>query len=159
MPPRDFRSGVALAFDRDESKELFGAREPEMLRRVLDQQLQQAERWQTDRAVDCERLAESLQAALSECELPNEALRPALDQTLLGGRPLGDDAQLRIRVVRPDIVPHIAAILDPLSDATVLGDEAGEQAERLARVLSAVRRLYRVAAAEKSAVVFAIESE
>ena len=66
MPPRDFRSGVALAFDRDESKELFGAREPEMLRRVLDQQLQQAERWQTDRAVDCERLAESLQAALSE---------------------------------------------------------------------------------------------
>jgi hypothetical protein len=125
-----------FALDRDQAKQLFAQRQPELLAA-----------WLAGLAAEPERAAgkfdlgdqwQQLQAELGE-EYP-------LAQALSGGRPLPGDDDWTAAVVRPDTVGHIAEALPDAPPAS-LGPDAWQQ----------LRSFYTQAASLGQAVLFVVD--
>ncbi len=154
--------GALVALDRDRAKQLFGARGSDALKAFLAELVESEPPGQDGRIVCCRGMARPLQEVLDTCPSVDDDSRPALQQAIWGGRPLSDEPDLQVRLVRPDLVPHVAEALANLNiDAVVehLPTDAlqGEGRDRARRVLGQLRRLYADAARERWAVaLFAI---
>lgn len=151
----DFAQGLLMVFDRDRSKLLFGAKDPDSLLAVLDGVRSDRQLWKDGLIISCRKLADALQQALSECDVPDESLRPALEQTFLGGRSLADGPPLVVSLVRPDIVPHVYAALKRVPSAAVKAKLPEAVAGAAYELFLSTRAVYEIAAEERSAVVYA----
>ncbi|MCA9170463.1 MAG: DUF1877 family protein [Planctomycetales bacterium] len=150
----DFTQGVLMVFDRDRSKQLFGAKDPESLRQVLEAARADRVLWKDGLAVSCGGAADRLQVILSECEVPDEALRPALEQAFTGGRVLSEDTSFQVYLVRPDIVPHVYDALKRVRSATVKSHLDLTTESHVYDLFLSARAIYEVAADERSAIVY-----
>lgn len=140
------KQGMLVVLDRDRAKQLFGAREPAKLREVLNQLATDSQWVNSERMVTLDAQAELLQELLSSGD--ND--EPALDQAILGGRPLADEPSLRVRVVRPDMVAHVASALQAFRASPRAGQGSAHQAE----ILTRIEKLYAQAVDEAGAVAF-----
>ena len=152
----DFTQGILMVFDRDRSKQLFAAKDTESLLAVVNAARADRQLWKDGLAVSCQGVANRLQEIVSECEVPDENIRPALDQAFLGGRTLSTDPALQVYLVRPDIVPHVYDALKRVRSATIKShlDLATETV--VYDLFLSARAIYEVAADERSAIVYVV---
>lgn len=149
--------GVLLALGRDHAKQLFAAKQPELLQEFLESLLADAKLQQQNAVTDLAGLWQPLQDVLTKPELvADEADRQGLALCLLGGRPLPGEPALIARLVRPDVVPQLSVALAKVSPEAVGGGWSDEATKTLAQErFAAIVQLYKQAAAERAAIVFA----
>ena len=149
--------GVLLVLDRDRAKEIFAAREPANLLEFIKTQAGDGSLVDAGFVLDLQGSGDRLQNQLVDPALTSDDLRPVLEATLLGGRPLADEQGFQVRLVRPDLVRQIASALDTIDGPTFAAQwpESADQSRNVIAELDSIRQLYRRAAEARAAVVFA----
>ena len=148
--------GLLAALDRDRAKQVFAAKQPDALQQFLEDLTGDQALGESGAVVTLSRQATFLQQTLLSDSIASEATRPLLELALLGGRALADDADLKVRLVRPDVVPKIAHALASI-DADRFKDSwaNGETVDQAAALLAVVQQLYQQAEERRCAVLFA----
>lgn len=155
--------GVLFFLSREHAKTFFALKD--------DQQLVEFMRELIDSDADVPRVAtagywETLHRCLSDGTLNPSGGQPPLNHCLLGGRQMYQSTERVVSLVRPDIVPQVAAALAEVdqswfrdrfeSTAAAAGNDPFDQ-ETCADaygLIESMRRLFEVAAEQKGAVVF-----
>ena len=141
--------GALVALDRDRAKQLFGARGSDALKAFLAELVESEPPGQDGRIVCCRGMARPLQEVLDTCPSVDDDSRPALQQAIWGGRPLSDEPDLQVRLVRPDLVPHVAEGAREFehrcrggtsADGRPPGRRTGQGATRVGPIAAVVRR-------------------
>ena len=137
-----WKNGLLIALDRDRAKQLFAAKTADLLEEFFTTCCQDTAFVDSQMVVDCGGnwavLKEELTAT---CESADDDVRPLLQLMIDGFRPLLDEPDSFL--VRPDLVPQIAAVLDGIDTAgLVQGRELFEQ----------IKVAYQKAAAERCAI-------
>lgn len=136
--------GTLYALDRDAAKLIFGCKDDASLQQAVDDVNRRGDAEQRLVVRDYEPLAKAYEAVAESRE------QSGLNFVLLGGRPLHEGPERLMRLVRPDIVPPLAAELKQLDvDAE---DAFGE--ETLRSEHQAMCEFYEGAARNQCAVLF-----
>jgi hypothetical protein len=156
-------SSLQFALTRDEAKRLFAAKSDEAMREFIDSLVQSPEVRQQERICESHGAWDPIQRCLARGTLDPAAGEPPLRECILGGRELA----LGVRLVRPDMVPHIDAALEPITREALRGQYDRIDPTDYGRPLSdadfqstwaifqQLRDFYRRAAAAGHAVIFA----
>ena len=103
-------NGMHLALERDDAKQLFGCRDPDLLRAFLWEDV--VARLPDAQRMDWTGLELALaQRLLGDGSLSSNGNGSPLDQCFMGGRPLDAGEGRIVRMVRPDMVGHVTDAL------------------------------------------------
>ncbi len=157
--------GVLVTLDREGAKDLFAAGDPAVMRQFVDDQIQRAERSDGDGETSCDFVScqthwSTLDQAFQQSASADEAAPSALSQWRGQGRLLCDVTGLRLALVRPDMVPHVAAELADFSTTELLSrlaDQPPLLAEAIVEVFGRIQDFYVRAAANHVSVLFAAD--
>ena len=140
------QNGYLLVLPREAAKSFFGCRTDEDRWEFLRGWLTSEEA----ETVDCQGIWRRLHDLLTA-----QSEGSALDQCLLGGRPMHKDDDALLFLVRPDVVRAVAAECQKPSCDLLQWEGNGKSHEDLVRVtLQRIAQLYSSAAAQGAAVVF-----
>lgn len=157
-----------LVLTRDDAKQLFGQKEDEAVRRVVEELCQSPKHVSDGLVLNCGTHWDPIHRALTEGRLDPQDGDFPLDHCVLGGRQLHNGEDFDAILIRPDIVPHIAAALHDIKreeffanymaiDAADYGKEPTEaEADQVWGTLKLIRQMYDGAAVEHAAVVFTV---
>jgi len=164
MPGR----GIHLAIDRDEAKRVFGFRDENDRLQFLHEELEE-KLLGTPRGCETDKAWEAIHDCLTIDPGDPADGAPPLEQTVLGGRPLYGGEDHYLLLVRPDLVPIIAAGLESIDrvelrrryDSLATGADEGKHGEEHFEYVwsrfERLREFYRRAAAEGHAVLFSAD--
>lgn len=161
--------GAYIVLTREDAKQLFAQKEDEAVRKLVEQLRQSPKHRDSGLVLDCGSDWDPIQRAVTEGKLnPDDGDFP-LDHCVLGGRQLHSGEGFDAILIRPDIVPHVAAALHDLRraafvenymaiDAADYGREPTEpEADRVWSTLKLIRQMFEDAANEHAAIVFTVE--
>lgn len=156
-----FASGLLVVLHRDRAKEVFGSRDPSRLMQVLEDIVSSA--GDSD-VVSCDGHWKILHRVLGDGSLTPDGGDLPLNQCVLGGRPLDAGDAMTVRLVRPDMVVHIATALAQLTstdlesrfETAVAAADSAEEAnlEIVTLLVDRLRSIFEAAARDRAAVAF-----
>ena len=158
--------GFHILLNREDSKKLFGIREPEKIRDFCRQLSQSQDYRKRGRILELGISWDTLHRCLTDGSLDPNAGEPPINQCFLGGRSLYDGADAVVSLVRPDMAPYVVEALEEIKfedlrkkyfalDAAAYGRPLQEKdLEKAWVVFQQVREFYDLAAEDFSAVLF-----
>ena len=157
MAPSESSNGLLLIIERDQAKQLFGAKGDEPLMEFLSSFV--ADESNATNILDLQQRWRNLHSAFCGGDDSTEAGSPPLNQCILGGRPLSsDDEKMIVRLVRPDVIQHIANASNEFDIEASKGHYESENSdadwEAGRSLLENVLQHFRTAAEKRAAVVF-----
>lgn len=151
------REGIYFRLDRDQAKKLFGLRDPQQLNSWITELRAAAQTHESALSVPVSQW-EALHLALTGSR-EADAGEPPGNQVVLGARPLGDESQYLIRLIRPDMTGHLAEALrstrqDDFTQRCQDHSVPTEFIEELWTLCQELAEFFEQAAGDREAVVF-----
>lgn len=146
--------GVLCVLGREPAKQVFAARDQQTLIAAVNQLIEAAD---AAACANCQGCWQTLQQCFSVDSAESEG-PGVLAECVAGGRQLQRAPGSIVSMVRPDLVPHIADQLEVMDEQRFLRlvDRVGAtNVSELWPIVLDVARVYRRAADEKSAMIFA----
>jgi len=161
--------GFHILLNREDSKKLFGYREPEQIRDFSRQLSRSQDYRKRGRVLELGTTWDTLHRCLTDGTLDPNAGDPPLNQCFLGGRSMYDREDAIVSLVRPDMAPYVAEALGDIKfedlrkkyfalDPAAYGHPLHEKdLEKAWIVFQQVRTFYEFASEDLSAVLFFAE--
>lgn len=108
--------GCLIALTREHAKRVFGQKDDENLRQLLEELRTSPDLKKSGRTLDLGQLWDPLHRCLTEGELDPAAGEPPLNQTILGGRQLHHGSDYVAAIVRPDMTTFVAEALGDVKE-------------------------------------------
>ena len=160
--------GAYIVLTREDAKELFAQEDDASVRAVTERLRNSPKHRDADLVLDCGTCWDPLHRALTDGTLTHDTDDFPLDHCVLGGRRLYQGDDFEAILIRPDIVPHVAAGLHDLKraeftekymtlDPELYGKQPTEaEADETWAMLKLVRQMFEDAGNEHAAILFTV---
>ena len=161
--------GAYIILTREDAKLLFAQKEDEAVRQTVNELRQSSKHREQGLILECGLAWDPIHRSLTDGTLDPDAGEFPLDHCVLGGKRLHQSDSFEAVLIRPDIVPHVAAGLHDLKRTEfhenymgLAPDDYGKQpeeteADEVWAMLKLIRQFFEDASNEHAAVVFTVD--
>lgn len=161
--------GTYIVLTREDAQQLFSAKEDDAVRNVIDNLRKSPKHLENGLVLECGCDWDPIHRALTEGTLDPDGGEFPLDHCVLGGRQLHAGDDFEVIVIRPDIVPHVAAALHDLRRADFVENYMAidpadygkqpteEEGDRIWSTLKLIRQMFEDAGNEHAAIAFTVK--
>ncbi|MEO8496676.1 MAG: DUF1877 family protein [Planctomycetota bacterium] len=162
--------GSYIVLTREDAKELFSQPDDASVRAVAERLRKSPKHIKADLVLNCGALWDPIHRSLTDGTLGRDAGDFPVDHAVLGGKRLYQGTEFEAILIRPDIVPHVAAGLHDLKraefterymalDPNLYGKQPTEtEGDEVWAMLKLIRQLFEDAGNEHAAVLFTVAS-
>jgi len=163
--------GSYIVLTREDAKELSAQQDDASVRAVAERLRKSPKHIEADLVLNCGTLWDPLHRSLTDGSLDRDSGDFPVDHAVLGGKRLHQGDDFEAILIRPDIVPHVAAGLHDLKraefterymalDPELYGKQPTEaEADETWAMLKLIRQLFEDAGNEHAAVLFTVASD
>lgn len=160
--------GAYIVLTREDAKELFSQVGDAAVRSFAERLRKSPKHIDADLVLECGTSWDPIHRALTDGTLNRDVEDFPLDHCVLGGRRLHEGQEFEAVLIRPDIVPHVAAGMHDLKraefserymalDPAVYGKQPTEaEGDETWAMLKLIRQLFEDAGNEHAAVLFTV---
>ncbi|MEX0818138.1 MAG: DUF1877 family protein [Pirellulaceae bacterium] len=160
--------GAYIVLTREDARELMAQQDDAGVRAVAERMRNSPKHLEEDLVLDCGHYWDPIHRALTDGTLDRDGGEFPLDHCVLGGRRLHEGHDFEAILIRPDIVPHVAASMHDLKraeftdrylalDPAAYGKQPTEaEGDESWAMLKLIRQLYEDAGNEHAAVLFTV---
>ena len=163
--------GSYIVLTREDAKDLFGQQDDAGVRAVAERLRKSPKHIEADLVLNCGALWDPIHRCLTDGTLDRDTGDFPVDHAVLGGKRLYQGNDFEAILIRPDIVPHVAAGLHDLKraeftdrymdlDPAAYGKQPTEaEGDEMWAMLKLIRQLFEDAGNEHAAVLFTVASD